>query len=64
MPRANRCVQPGHVRHNTFRRRQKAYFLKFARNRQYYLRWHFEARKVYGPCVLNDTESANPFAFR
>ncbi|MFN0313771.1 MAG: hypothetical protein ACKVQA_01860 [Burkholderiales bacterium] len=53
MPRANRYFLPGHVWHITHRRRERAFLLKFARDRAVYLRWLFEARKRYGICVLN-----------
>ena len=53
MPRANRHFLPGHVWHITHRCHQKRFLLKFARDRQYYLRWVFEAKKRFGLSVLN-----------
>ena len=53
MPRDNRHFQPGQVWHITHRCHQRAFLLKFARDRQHYLRWLFEAKKRFGLCVLN-----------
>jgi putative transposase len=59
MPRAHRHFLPGHVWHITHRCHQKAFLLKFARDRQHYLHWLFEARKRFGLCVLNYTVTSN-----
>lgn len=59
MPRANRYFLPGHVWHITHRCHQKAFLLKFARDRQHYLHWLFEAKKRFGLCVLNYTVTSN-----
>jgi putative transposase len=59
MPRANRHFLPGHVWHITHRCHQKAFLLKFARDRERYLRWLFEAKKRFGLCVLNYTVTSN-----
>ena len=53
MPRGNRHFLPGQVRHITHRCHQRAFLLKFTRDRQHYLRWLFEAKKRFGLCVLN-----------
>jgi putative transposase len=59
MPRANRHFLPGHVWHITHRCHQKAFLLKFARDRQHYLHWLFEAKKRFGLGVLNYTVTSN-----
>ena len=53
MPRANRHFLPGHVWHLTHRCHQREILLKFARDRERYLHWLFEAKKRFGLCVLN-----------
>ncbi len=59
MPRANRCFLPGQVWHITHRCHEKAFLLKFGRDRQRYLRWVFEAKKRFGLCVLNYAVTSN-----
>jgi putative transposase len=59
MPRANRHFLSGHVWHITHRCHQRAFLLKFARDRGRYLRWLFEAKKRFGLCVLNYTVTSN-----
>ena len=59
MPRGNRHFLPGQVWHITHRCHQQAFLLKFARDRQHYLRWLFEARKRFGLCVLNYMVTSN-----
>ncbi|MEK6593404.1 MAG: transposase [Pseudomonadota bacterium] len=59
MPRANRHFLPGHVWHITHRCHQQAFLLKFAHDRQCYLRWLFEAKKRFGLCVLNYMVTSN-----
>lgn len=59
MPRANRHFLAGHVWHITHRCHERAFLLKFARDRERYLRWLFEARKRFGLCVLNYTVTSN-----
>jgi putative transposase len=58
MPRANRYFLPGHIWHITHRY-QKQLLLKFARDRQRYLNWLFEAKKRYGLCVLDYMVTSN-----
>ena len=53
MPRANRHFLPNHVWHLTHRCHERAFLLKFARDRRRYLRWLFEAKKRFGLRVLN-----------
>jgi REP element-mobilizing transposase RayT len=59
MPRANRHSLPGQVWHIMHRCHQQAFLLKFARDRQHYLRWLFEAKTRFGLCVLNYTVTSN-----
>ena len=59
MPRANRHFLPGHVWHITHRCHQKKFLLKFARDRQHYLRWVVEAKKRFGLSVLNYIVTCN-----
>ncbi|HWP57912.1 MAG TPA: transposase [Candidatus Acidoferrales bacterium] len=59
MPRANRHFFPGYVWHLTHRCHQKQFLLKFARDRQRYLYWVFEAKKRFGLCVLNYMVTSN-----
>ena len=59
MPRANRYFLPGHVWHVTHRCHEKAFLLRFARDRRRYLYWLFEARKRYGLCVLDYMVTSN-----
>jgi len=59
MPRANRHFQPGHVWHVTHRCHKKEFLLKFARDRDCWRHWLFEAKKRYGLCVLNYIITSN-----
>jgi len=59
MPRANRHFLPGQLWHITHRCHEKAFLLKFARDRCRYLRWLFEAKKRFGLCVLNYVVTSN-----
>lgn len=59
MPRANRHFLPSHIWHITHRCHQRAFLLKFARDRHRYVRWLFEARKRFGLCVLNYMVTSN-----
>jgi len=59
MPRANRYFLPGLVWHLTHRCHQRDFLLKFARDRDSYLRWLYEARKRFGLCVLNYMVTSN-----
>jgi len=53
MPRAHRYRLPGHVWHLTERCHRKQFLLKFARDRQAWIDWLYEARKRYELSVLN-----------
>ena len=59
MPRANRHFLPGHVWHITHRCHNKEFLLKFAKDRQRWLHWLFEAKRRYGLCVLNYVVTSN-----
>lgn len=59
MPRANRYFIPGYAWHITHRCHQKEFLLRFARDRQVWIRWLFEAKKRYGLEVLNFTITSN-----
>jgi putative transposase len=59
MPRANRYFVPGHVWHITHRCHKQEFLLRFARDRQRWLHWLFEARKRYGLCVLDYSVTSN-----
>jgi putative transposase len=59
MPRANRYYVPGHVWHITHRCHKKEFLLKFAKDRQAWLDWLFEARKRLEIVVLNYTATSN-----
>lgn len=59
MPRANRHFLPGHVWHITHRCHKQDYLLRFAIDRDCWIRWLFEARKRYRICVLNYMVTSN-----
>ena len=59
MPSANRYFVPGLVWHLTHRCHQRDFLLKFARDRDSYLRWVYEARRRFGLCVLNYMVTSN-----
>jgi len=59
MPRANRVFCQGFVWHITHRCHQKAFLLKFVRDRRRWRHWLFEARRRYSLCVLNYIVTSN-----
>lgn len=59
MPRANRHFLAGQVWHVTHRCHERAFLLRFARDRRRYLRWLFEAKKRFGLCVLDYMVTCN-----
>jgi REP element-mobilizing transposase RayT len=59
MARANRHFLPGHVWHITHRCHERDFLFKFARDRNHYLRWLYEARKRFGLCILNYVVTSN-----
>ena len=59
MPRASRHFLPGHVWHITHRCHERAFLLRFVRDRRFWrVRLH-EARRRHGLCVLNYTVTCN-----
>ncbi len=59
MPRANRYFTPSYVWHVTHRCHKQEFLLKFARDRQRYTHWLYEARKRFGVKVLNYAITSN-----
>ena len=59
MPRANRYFLPGYIWHITHRCHKKEFLLKFARDRERWIAWLFEAKKRYGLCILNYVVTSN-----
>lgn len=59
MPRAHRYFLPDHVWHITHRCHKQEYLLSFAKDRQRWRHWLFEARKRYGLCILNYIATSN-----
>ena len=59
MPRAHRHFLAGHVWHITHRCHKKEFLLKFAKDRDLWRHWLFEARKRYGLCVFNYIITSN-----
>ncbi len=59
MPRARRYHLPGYIWHITHRCHQRAFLLKFKRDRRLWWRWLFEAKKRYGLCILNYIATSN-----
>ena len=59
MARANRHYIPGHAWHITHRCHKKEFLLKFAKDRQGWLDWLFEAKKRYGIVILNYMATSN-----
>lgn len=59
MPRANRNFLPGHIWHITHRCHKKEFLLKFAKDRQRWLYWLFQAKQRYGLSVLNYVVTSN-----
>lgn len=59
MQRANRLFLTGYVWHITHRCQRREFLLKFARDRQRWRYWLFEAKTRFGLCVLNYTATSN-----
>ena len=59
MARANRHHILGQVWHITHRCHKKEFLLKFARDRNRWLQWLFEAKKRYGLDILNYTVTSS-----
>ena len=59
MPGASRHYIPGHVWRITHRCHKKEFLPKFAKDRQVWLDWLFEARKRFGIVIFNYTATSN-----
>jgi len=59
MPRAHRHYLSGQLWHITHRCHEKAFLLKFPRDRRTYRRWLFEAKQRFGLCVFNFVVTSN-----
>lgn len=59
MPRANRHFLPGYIWHITHRCHRQEFLLKFARDRQRWRYWLYQAKKRFGLCVLNYIVTSN-----
>ena len=59
MPRAHRHYLAGQIWHLTHRCHQRQFLLKFARDRQAWIGWLFEARKRFSLCVLDYMVTSN-----
>jgi putative transposase len=59
MPRAHRHFLPNHIWHLTHRCHERAFLLKFGRDRRCYVRWLYEAKRRFGLCVLNYMVTSN-----
>ena len=59
MPRGNRISCAGLIWHITHRCHQKAFLLRFARDRRRWRHWLFKAQRRYGLCILNYIVTSN-----
>ncbi len=59
MARASRHYIPGHIWHITHRCLKREVLLKFAKDRQCWLRWLFEARRRHSLLILNYMVTSN-----
>jgi putative transposase len=59
MPRANRHFLTNHIWHITHRCHKREFLFKFARDRQRWLGWLFEAKKRFGLQILNYMITSN-----
>ena len=59
MPRAHRHRIAGQVWHITHRCHRKQFLLRFARDRQAWVSWLYEARRRFGLCVLDYQVTSN-----
>ncbi|CAB1080068.1 Transposase and inactivated derivatives, partial [Olavius algarvensis Delta 1 endosymbiont] len=59
MARANRHFISGYAWHLTHRCHKREFLLKFAKDKQRWMYWLFEAKKRFGLCVLNFTVTSN-----
>ena len=59
MARANRHFISGYAWHLTHRCHKREFLLKFAKDKQRWMYWLFEAKKRFGLCILNFTVTSN-----
>src|SRR5438552_7189612 len=59
MARAHRHYLAGQIWHLTHRCHQREFLLRFARDRQTWIAWLFEAKKRFGLCVLDYRVTSN-----
>ena len=59
MARAYRHFISGYAWHLTHRCHKREFLLKFAKDKQRWMYWLFEAKKRFGLCVLNFTVTSN-----
>jgi putative transposase len=59
MARANRHFISEYAWHLTHRCHKREFLLKFAKDKQRWMYWLFEAKKRFGLCVLNFTVTSN-----
>jgi putative transposase len=59
MARAYRHFVSGYAWHLTHRCHKREFLLKFAKDKQWWMYWLFEAKKRFGLCVLNFTVTSN-----
>jgi len=59
MARAHRLFIPGSLWHITHRCHKREFLFKFAKDKQRWIDWLFEAKKRYGLCILNYTVTSN-----
>jgi putative transposase len=59
MARAKRHYIPGYIWHITHRCHKSEFLLKFAKDRNRYLQWLYQARKRYGLTILNYMVTSN-----
>ena len=59
MPRAKRYFLPGHIWHITHRCHKKEFLLKLKRDRKFWIKCLFEAKKRYGLTILNYMVTSN-----
>jgi putative transposase len=59
LARAKRHYIPGQIWHITHRCHKREFLLKFAKDRERYLKWLYQARKQYGLSILNYMITSN-----
>ncbi len=64
MARANRHFISGYAWHLTHRCHKREFLLKFAKDKQRWMYWLFEAKKRFGLCALNFTVTSNQMGYK